>query len=84
VPITRFSTGPSRFPSQSREHTHTNTLAISVDRETSVIRDDRRSGNGYSASRTRSDDPEIALDLVDELNAKMQGDKLVHPWEASP
>jgi hypothetical protein len=78
LPIARFSAAPSQPTSRSREHMHANALAISVDKEVSVCRDGGRSGGGRHAA----DDPEIALELVDELGTHNHGDKPGRPSEA--
>jgi hypothetical protein len=71
------------FTSQRGEHAQANALDISVNREVSVGGDGGRSGSGGGAG-ARSNDPEIALELIDDLSMDMHGAKLGRPWEAPP
>jgi hypothetical protein len=68
-------TSSLRFARRPRKPAQASTLANSVNQQVSV------NGGGAGA---RSDDPEIALELVDDLNANMHGAKLGRPWEAPP
>jgi hypothetical protein len=78
----RFSISSWRFTGQPHAHAQASALAISVDQEVSIS-GDGRSGSGGGASDP-SGDPEIALELVDDLSANIHGDKLGRPWEAPP
>jgi hypothetical protein len=89
-PLSNTQITTSWISSQLRQHAHADPLPISVD-QTSVCgdggrrdsADDGRRGNGDRAS-ARLNDPELALDLLDDVSANMHGAKLAHFWEATP
>jgi hypothetical protein len=81
-PLSNAQNTSSLFSSRPRERAHANPLSISVDQETSVSGDDGRRGDASGAS-VRSVDPEIALDVLDDVSANMHGAKQAYSWEAT-
>jgi hypothetical protein len=81
-PLSHTQFTASWLSSRLREHAHADPLSVSVDQESSVSGDGGRRGNDGGA-RSRSDNPEIALELLDSLSANKHGAKLAHSWEAT-
>jgi hypothetical protein len=93
LPLSNTHLTTSWFSNRLREHAHVDPLPISVDHEVSVSGDGGRRdidsgdggrrGNGAGAG-SRLDDPEIALDLLDDVSSNVHGTKPAHSWEAAP